>query len=70
VSGNVYVLVNTACAVREKDHKIFEFPENLVRKKKNVSNSANFCQPMTHLLPCEIFTSFFASEANDILRSF
>jgi uncharacterized Fe-S cluster-containing protein len=33
-SGNVYVLVDTACAVREKDHKIFEFPENLVRKQK------------------------------------
>ena len=48
VSGALYVLVSTACAVTEKDHKIFNDTGSLVRKQ-TFSNSTNFCQPMTHI---------------------
>lgn len=46
----LYVMVNTACAVTEKDHKVFDFTGNLVRRQ--ISQTVRFSDN-----PCHVLTS-------------
>jgi hypothetical protein len=69
VSGALYVLVNTACAVTERGHKIFDYTGYLVRKQtfQTVLISANIWHIFVSLRNVYFL---FAFETNDMLRQF